>query len=41
MMWLVLMTLGVQTGSLGLIGQIIVFTHARDQTDYAVDTILE
>jgi hypothetical protein len=34
------MALGVQTASLGLIGEIIVFTRARDSQDYQVDNFL-
>jgi hypothetical protein len=36
-----LMVLGFQTASLGLIGEIIVFTHSDNNEDYAVETILE
>ena len=36
-----LMVLGVQTASLGLIGEIIVFTNAKKTEDYVVETILE
>jgi glycosyltransferase involved in cell wall biosynthesis len=35
-----LMVLGVQTASLGLIGEIIVFTRARDGQEYHVDEVL-
>ena len=35
-----LMVLGVQTGSIGLIGEIIIFTHVRKMKDYAVETFL-
>ena len=35
-----LMVLGVQTASVGLLGEMIVFTHARKVKDYAVKTIL-
>lgn len=35
-----LMVLGVQTGSIGLLGEIIIFTHARKMKDYAVETFL-
>ena len=34
------MVLGVQTASVGLLGEMIVFTHARKVKDYAVKTIL-
>jgi glycosyltransferase involved in cell wall biosynthesis len=36
-----LMVLGVQTGSIGLLGEIIIFTHAGDDREYQVDRILE
>lgn len=36
-----LMVLGVQTASLGLIGEIIVFTRARQNPDYAIETVIE
>jgi len=36
-----LMAIGFQTGSLGLIGEIIVFNHANKNEDYLVETILE
>jgi glycosyltransferase involved in cell wall biosynthesis len=35
-----LMVLGMQTLSLGLIGEIIIFTHARSLRDYQVDKII-
>jgi Na+/H+ antiporter NhaD/arsenite permease-like protein len=35
-----LMVLGIQTLSLGLIGEIIIFTHARSLRDYQVDKII-
>ncbi len=35
------MILGIQVGSIGLIGEIIIFTHARDLNDYKVKEILE
>ncbi len=35
-----LMVLGVQAASVGLLGEMIVFTHARKVKDYAVKTIL-
>ncbi len=37
----VLMVLGVQVGSVGLLGEMIVFTHARKVKDYAVKAILK
>lgn len=36
-----LMVLGVQTGSIGLLGELIIFTHARKMKDYAVDKFLK
>jgi len=36
-----LMVLGVQTGSIGLLGEIIIFTHARKMKDYAVEKFLK
>ena len=36
-----LMVLGVQTGSVGLLGEIIIFTHARKMKDYAVEKFLK
>lgn len=36
-----LMVLGVQLFSVGLLGEIIIFTHARDVRDYEVSEILE
>ena len=36
-----LMAVGFQTASLGLIGEIIVFTHANKNEDYVIETILE
>ena len=36
-----LMVLGVQMGSLGLLGEIIIFTHARKMKDYAVAKFLK
>lgn len=36
-----LMVLGVQTGSIGLIGELILFTHADDMKDYQIQEILE
>ena len=36
-----LMVLGVQTASVGLLGEMIVFTHARKVKDYAVKTLLK
>ena len=35
-----LMVLGVQTASIGLLGEMIVFTHARKMRDYAIEKIL-
>jgi len=36
-----LMVLGVQTGSIGLLGEIIIFTHARKMKDYTIETFLK
>ncbi len=36
-----LMVLGVQTASIGLLGEIIIFTHARKLKDYAIQKILK
>jgi len=36
-----LMVIGVQIGSIGLIGELIIFTHARQINDYKVENILE
>lgn len=36
-----LLVLGIQTFSLGLIGEIIIFVHARDQREYHIEEILE
>jgi len=36
-----LMVLGVQTGSIGLLGEIIIFTHARKMKDYTIKTFLK
>jgi glycosyltransferase involved in cell wall biosynthesis len=36
-----LMVIGVQIGSIGLIGELIIFTHARQLNDYRIDKILE
>ncbi|GIX49594.1 MAG: dolichol-phosphate mannosyltransferase [Candidatus Tectimicrobiota bacterium] len=36
-----LMVLGVQTGSIGFLGEIIVFTHSDKVSDYHIDRILE
>lgn len=38
---LLLMVLGVQIASVGLLGELIIFTHARKMRDYTVDKILE
>lgn len=35
-----LMVLGVQTGSIGLLGEMIIFTHARKLKDYAIEKVL-
>ena len=35
-----LMVLGIQLFSIGLLGEIIIFTHARELKDYTIDTIL-
>lgn len=35
-----LMVLGVQVGSIGLLGEMIIFTHARKMKDYAIDKFL-
>jgi glycosyltransferase involved in cell wall biosynthesis len=36
-----LMVIGVQIGSIGLIGELIIFTHARQLNDYRIEKILE
>ena len=36
-----LMVLGVQTGSIGLLGEMIIFTHARKMKDYTIEKILK
>jgi len=36
-----LMVLGVQTGSIGLLGEIMIFTHARKMKDYTIKTFLK
>ena len=36
-----LMVLGVQTALIGLLGEIIIFTHARKMKDYTIDTFLK
>ena len=36
-----LMVLGVQTGSIGLLGEIIIFTHARKMKDYTIQKFLK
>jgi hypothetical protein len=33
--------LGLQLFSIGLLGELIVFTHARDRKDYQIEEILE
>lgn len=35
-----LMVLGVQTGSIGLLGEMIIFTHARKMKDYTIKKLL-
>ncbi len=40
-MGVLLMVMGVQLFSIGLLGEIIVFTHARESKDYTVSKILE
>ena len=41
MLGILLMVLGVQLFSIGLLGEIIIFTHARDTKDYQVEEILD
>lgn len=36
-----LMVLGVQTGSIGLLGEMIIFTHARRMKDYTIEKFLQ
>jgi hypothetical protein len=36
-----LMVLGLQVFALGLLGELIIFTHARDIKDYQIDEIIE
>jgi len=36
-----LMVLGVQTGSIGILGEIVIFTHARKMKEYSVDMFLK
>ena len=36
-----LMVLGIQTGSIGLIGEIIIFTHARKMKWYTIEKFLK
>jgi glycosyltransferase involved in cell wall biosynthesis len=36
-----LMVIGIQIGSIGLVGEIVIFTHARQMDDYKVEKILE
>ncbi len=36
-----LMVLGVQVGSIGLLGELIIFTHARKMKDYAIEKVLK
>jgi hypothetical protein len=38
---ILLMVLGVQIGSIGLLGELIVFTHAREMKDYTIDKTLD
>jgi glycosyltransferase involved in cell wall biosynthesis len=38
---ILLMVLGVQIGSIGLLGELIVFTHARQMKDYTIDQTLD
>jgi len=39
-MGVLLMVLGVQVGSIGLLGEMIIFTHARKMKDYAIENFL-
>jgi len=41
MLGILLMVFGIQTLSIGLIGEIIIFIHARDIKDYKIESILE
>jgi glycosyltransferase involved in cell wall biosynthesis len=36
-----LMVLGIQTGTIGFLGEIVIFTHAGNEKDYKIDKILE
>lgn len=36
-----LIVLGIQLFSIGFLGEIIIFTHSREQPDYAIDTVVE
>jgi hypothetical protein len=36
-----MLVLGVQIFALGLIGELIIFTHARDLKEYAVRRVIE
>jgi len=36
-----LLVIGIQMISIGLIGEIIIFTHARDLKEYSIEEILE
>ena len=36
-----LMVLGVQTGSIGLLGELILFTHSDRINDYQIESIVE
>ncbi len=38
---LLMMVLGVQVGSVGLIGELLIFTHARKMRDYTIDEVLD
>jgi len=37
----VLMVLGIQTASIGLLGEMIIFTHARKLKEYTIQKILK
>jgi hypothetical protein len=36
-----LMVVGIQTFSLGLVGEIIIFTHAKEIKEYNIENFLE
>ncbi len=36
-----LLVIGIQMISIGLIGEIIIFTHARNLKEYSIETIIE